>query len=171
MYRRLLEVKKKLTLLEKERKKKEREQKEEKAQEAPKKRGRRSKAEICNPEWCKFLISKKRNEPYKHKPTLDPNVQSHLLTVFESLSDNDLLKRCLGCNTQNCNESYSSLIWHIAPKNKFCGKDVVDIASWIAACTFNEGAKIYLTVMDLMGIKIGELATSWSENVDETRIA
>lgn len=40
---------------------------------------------------------------------------------------------------------------------------LAEIASRIAACPFNKGFTAYLTIMDLLGIKIGEMAT---ENID-----
>lgn len=127
--------------------------------------------EYCNLEWCKFLKKKETNEPYTHKPALDLSVQNLVLPVFESLSSDELLTRCLGRNTQNCNESYNNLIWKIAPKSKFAGREVVEIASWIAACSFNEGSKLYLAIMDQIGIKIGETAMAWSEQIDEVRVS
>ncbi|KAL7290756.1 hypothetical protein TKK_0015504 [Trichogramma kaykai] len=126
--------------------------------------------EYCKEDWCPYLQSTRKNKPYSHKPPLDPSIQSYILPVYESLNNDDLLKRCLGKNTQNANETYNNLIWQITPKTKFSSKNVVEIAAWIAACSFNEGAKTHLKIMSLMGIKIGKKATTWSENIDMSRI-
>lgn len=126
--------------------------------------------EYCNKEWCKYLQCQEENKPFQHKPALDPSVREQVLAVFTSLSTHDLLSRCLGGNTQNSNESYNNCIWHIAPKTSFAGKELVEIASWVAACTFNEGARTYLAIMDLMGIKIGYTAMNFAETIDNCRI-
>lgn len=126
--------------------------------------------EYCNPDWCEFLKMKKKNEPYNHKPALDPSIQEDVLSVFESLSDDELLSRCLGGNTQNSNESYNNLIWKIVPKTMFASRETTEIASWIAACTFNEGARTYLAILDLMGVKIGETSSTWAKDIDDIRI-
>ena len=74
------------------------------------------------------------------------------------------------CNTQNNNESYNNLVWRITPKSSFSGKEVLEIASWIAACTFNEGANTFLIIKVLLGFKIGETAKSWAESINGDRI-
>lgn len=62
--------------------------------------------------------------------------------VYEDLSRDDLLNRCLGGCTQNNNESFNSTVWSIAPKTS-SSKKIVDIAANIAASIFNDGLKIY----------------------------
>ncbi|KZC14695.1 hypothetical protein WN55_07192, partial [Dufourea novaeangliae] len=36
--------------------------------------------------------------------------------IYTDLSQDNLLERCLGGNTQNNNESFNGLLWHFAPK-------------------------------------------------------
>lgn len=98
-------------------------------------------------------------------------VQESVLKVFESLISEDLLRRYLGRNAQHCNESYNRFICKIAPKSKFAGREVVEIASWFAACAFNEGSTTYFALMYLLGIKIGETATTCAEHIHECRIS
>ena len=126
--------------------------------------------EFCNPQWCTYLISKQKNELYIHEPALETSIREHILPIYEALNNDDVLRRCLGANTQNNNESYNNLICKICPKSSFASKEVVEIASWVAASAFNEGATTYLVIMDLMGIKIGEVATAWAKEIDWIRI-
>lgn len=46
----------------------------------------------------------------------------------------------------------------------------MDIAACCAACTFNEGFKAILKMMDVMGIKIGPYADQLARDRDERRI-
>jgi len=48
--------------------------------------------------------------------------------VYEELSSDDLLSRCLGGFTQNSNESFNSAVWTIAPKASASGKIILDVA-------------------------------------------
>lgn len=63
--------------------------------------------EKCNPEWCKYLKAKADNTPFMHKPALSAEVQELVKPVFEKLTNDELLSRCLGRNTQNNNECYN----------------------------------------------------------------
>lgn len=70
----------------------------------------------CNPEWCKYLQAKAKNTKFTHKPALSLEVQELIKPVFEKLTNDELLARCLGRNTQNNNECYNSTVWAVVPK-------------------------------------------------------
>ena len=70
-----------------------------------------------------------------------------LLPIYERLSADDLLKRCIGCKTQNSNESLHSMIWQRCSKEKFVGKDTVEVAAILAICEFNFGATETLSMI------------------------
>lgn len=86
--------------------------------------------EYCDKSWCKYLQDQDINKTHKHKPALSEEVQEVVKPIYESLTEEDLLNRCLGGNTQNNNESLNALIWTIAPKHFFHGKKTIEIASW-----------------------------------------
>ena len=58
----------------------------------------------------------------------------------------------------------------MVPKHLFNGKQVVEIASKIAACTFNEGYNPVLKIMEEMGLKIGSSSANYIDNHDFTRV-
>ncbi|KYQ55491.1 hypothetical protein ALC60_05553, partial [Trachymyrmex zeteki] len=60
---------------------------------------------------------------------LHPDVQKHILPIYENLSKEDLLQRCLGGYTQNANESFNSTVWRLAPKHLHCGLKIIEIVS------------------------------------------
>ena len=86
--------------------------------------------------------------------------------VYESLTEDTLLKLCLGRNTQNNNESYNHSLWQLAPKHMFAGKIMIEIAAWIS-CVFNEGYFTFLKIMQLMEVKIGLYASHNAKKWDE----
>ncbi|EGI57560.1 hypothetical protein G5I_14415, partial [Acromyrmex echinatior] len=74
--------------------------------------------------------------------------------IYEELSSDDLLSRCLGGYTQNNNESFNSVLWSIAPKGVHSSKAIVDIAANIAVCNFNDGLKSVLEIMQVLNLTI-----------------
>ena len=124
----------------------------------------------CNPDWCKYLQAKAKNEPFTHKPALSAEVQEYVKPAFEKLTNDDLLKRCLGKNTQNNNECYNKTLWAIVPKNTFVGKNVVEVGAQISLAIFNEGRMSLLKMMETMGCTIGMHAYQYVKSKDEERI-
>ena len=75
---------------------------------------------------------------YKHDyDPLPSEVSSAIKPIYEDLSKEELLERCVGGFTQNNNESLNQLIWKITPKILPAGSKIVEIAACIAAGTFN----------------------------------
>ena len=93
-----------------------------------------------------------------------------LKKIYEDLSTDDLLSRCLRANTQNNNECFNSTVWNLAPKHTFCGKKIVDLATDCAICLFNEGSTTVLKIMETMGVTIGAGAAATATRHDECRI-
>ena len=101
---------------------------------------------------------------------IDPSIVKILKTIYEDLSKNTLLERCLGAHTQNNNESLNSCIWIMAPKHLHSGKEVDEIATHLAVIIFNEGFSAILKTMDVLGITLGPEAEACAARLDEERI-
>ncbi|KYN15554.1 hypothetical protein ALC57_12224 [Trachymyrmex cornetzi] len=123
--------------------------------------------------WCKYRVAEATGtlENFKHPPALNNEIQPLLHGIYEDLTSDDLLQRCLGANTQNNNESYNACVWHFAPKHTFSGKQIIEIAAFCAACNFNEGFKPLLKIMEVMGVVIGKATAAFAEERDRARIA
>ncbi|XP_043258074.1 uncharacterized protein LOC122400607 [Colletes gigas] len=123
--------------------------------------------------WCKWRNAETAGslEEFSHdKPPLCDEVLKAIKPVYENLSSQDLLERCLGAETQNNNESLNSLIWTFAPKHIHSGTATVEIATFLAACIFNEGFSSILKILDTMGVKIGQQAKTYAMLRDQNRI-
>ena len=122
--------------------------------------------------WCAYRVAEATGEldTFKHPPALDDQIQPLLKKVYEDLTTEDLLERCIGADTQNSNKAFNSCVWHLVPKNMFAGKKIVEIASYCAACTFNEGFQPLLKVMETMGVTIGRNAAKLAKLRDRNRI-
>jgi len=129
--------------------------------------------EDCPPgadSWCKWQKAKAIGENYEHPAPLHPDVQRHILPIYEDLSKEDLLQRCLGGHTQNANESFNSTVWRFAPKHLHCGLKIVEIAAYLAAGIFNEGHSFILRIMSKMDLIIGKQSKTYADDNDERRI-
>lgn len=62
--------------------------------------------------WCKWRQHEVAGvlHNFKHPPLLDDDVQEVLNPIYEELTADELLERCLGNNTQNNNESYNTCV-------------------------------------------------------------
>lgn len=109
------------------------------------------------------------NDDLTHDEPLHPLVAQHILPIYEDLSRDDLLERCLGGHTQNNNECLNALIWKFAPKHLFSGKETVEIATYLAISIFNEGFTSILRVMTELGITIGRQSYDYTEFVGKRR--
>ncbi|XP_014471891.1 PREDICTED: uncharacterized protein LOC106742985 [Dinoponera quadriceps] len=58
--------------------------------------------------WCKWqrAVATGQLEHFKDDPSLNSVIQNVIRPIYEDVSNNDLLKRCLGGNTQNNNETF-----------------------------------------------------------------
>lgn len=124
--------------------------------------------------WCKWqkAKAKKQLKTFCHDYAALPQiVLDAIKPLYEDLSNDKLLERCVGGYTQNCNESFNQLIWKIAPKTMSSGSKIVKIAVFLAACTFNNGVTSLLEIMNLLGISVGSGAHLFATQEDEIRIA
>lgn len=66
-------------------------------------------------------------------------------------------------------ESFDNMIWRIAPKIINNSVDVVQIATYIDVCLFNEGTTSLLQIMETMGRRIGRNAVQFTAESDSQR--
>lgn len=126
--------------------------------------------EFCNVDWCKYMQNTAAGEEFIHPPPLEPEVQEAVKTVYESLTDKELLTRCLGKNNQNNNECYNSCLWQLAPKHAFVGKETLEIAAWISISVFNDGAITLINILKTMNVKIGAYSVDHCQKTDKQRM-
>ncbi|XP_057337726.1 uncharacterized protein LOC130675860 [Microplitis mediator] len=123
--------------------------------------------------WCEWQKSAAANtlDSFKHSYNALPiDVTTAIKPIYEDLSKDALLQRCLGGFTQNNTESLNQLIWRISPKSVSDTAIVVEIAANVAASVFNEGSFALLAFLDEMGISTGPSAHQWARLTDELRI-
>ena len=109
-----------------------------------------------NDTWYKFWYDKCHNTTlYKGDNRLPFVFRYELNPIFERLSDEKPLGRCLRGLTQNQNESLNGDLWAHCPKNKFCGFRRIELAVCQTICKFNTGAASRLPILEAVGVKPG----------------
>ncbi|GFU12572.1 uncharacterized protein TNCV_4244821 [Trichonephila clavipes] len=96
--------------------------------------------------WCFFQAALARGEvpgPHvKHvKTPLKETRLAKIMPIYQRLTSNELLQRCIRCVTQNANESLHSIIWGKCSKETSATLRRVTIAVCDAVCEFNLGTK------------------------------
>ena len=89
--------------------------------------------------------------------------------IFERLSDESLLTRCLQELTQNQNESVNAQLWSKCSKT-FVGVRRVQIAVCETVTVFNTGAANKAVIMDLSGVNPGASMLKALREQDKKRI-
>ncbi|CAF1300157.1 unnamed protein product [Rotaria sp. Silwood1] len=74
--------------------------------------------------------------------------------VFDELASKESLKRVLNGSSQNPNESFHSLLWNMAPKNRFCSGTIIDVRLGLAIMIYNDG---YLSIGEILHELLGEM--------------
>ncbi|XP_011694080.1 PREDICTED: uncharacterized protein LOC105453644 [Wasmannia auropunctata] len=122
----------------------------------------------------KNRISKRRAidnlEEYTHKEPLNKEVFNAIIPIYEDLSNDDLLYRCLEGFIQNNNESFNAVVWSIAPKTFSSGKTILDIATDIAVCKFNDGFTSIMEIMQVLNLTIGHNLYTFCIEADARRV-
>jgi len=119
----------------------------------------------CSPTWCDYLKATAAGnlKDYKHPEPFPPEVLAAIHPI-------DLLEKCVGGLTQNNNESFNSTVWKMAPKAKYSGAVVVEIATCTAAAIFNNGYSAVMAIMADLGISVGPNCQAECQKRDEERV-
>ena len=121
--------------------------------------------------WCKFWLDKLDNTNiYDDKKRLPEVFMDELNPIFERLSSNELLSRCLEGLTQNQNESVNGMLWSKCSKNKFCGVRQVRTAVCETIGVFNTGAASNAGMFDKCGIHPGASLMQVLRKEDSVRV-
>ena len=121
--------------------------------------------------WCRYKKDvANKTKLYKPGPGLPDHIIAELKPIYERLSNDELLKRCLDGKTQNQNESLNGMIWDRLPKGVFVGSDVLHVGVYDAVSHFNIGCKSALNVLTNMGMNPGVFCTAEMKSADNLRV-
>ncbi|CAF2743150.1 unnamed protein product [Rotaria sp. Silwood2] len=90
----------------------------------------------------------------QQKHSLPKYVMEAIKPVFEDLASKETLQHVLNGSSQNANESFHSLLWSMAPKNRYCSGTIIDICLGLAVMIYNDG---YLSIGEILHELLGEM--------------
>ena len=124
--------------------------------------------------WCKFQRDKITGESTYKKPSINipENISELIKPIFshKDLGADDLLEKCLDCETQNNNEAINALIWKRCPKDVFVGKMTLDIGVSSAIINWNDGDAGLLRLFSKASIVPGKYTNAGFQAADQARI-
>ena len=131
--------------------------------------------EHCPPgdsSWCAYQQGKAKGVPneHKHGPGLPLEVIAKVKPIYQRLSQDDLLQKCLHGKTQNQNESLNGMIWQRVPKEVFVGRELLEFGMCDAISHFNMGAKTILKLLEELNISSGKYTQQGCDVLDKERI-
>ena len=92
--------------------------------------------------WCKHNRDIANNTAtYKPGPGLPTDIVMMLRPMYNELSSDDMLSKCLHGKTQNQNESFNSTIWERIPKSTYVSLKHLKLGVHDAVSNFNIGRK------------------------------
>ncbi|XP_062512318.1 uncharacterized protein LOC134188136 [Corticium candelabrum] len=101
--------------------------------------------------WCKY-----NNDPtsYEHHDVIPAAIAPLIKPCYEELTADTLLSKCTHGGTSNANEGFNSILWRIAPKSEFSGTPTLELSSYLAVLSFNDGATGVLRTLEGAGVRV-----------------
>lgn len=90
--------------------------------------------------------------------------------IFEELSNEDHLKKCLHGQTQNQNESFNATIWERIPKSKYASLPQLRFGVYDAVANFNIGRKASILVFEKMHMEPGKYMSYNCNRLNKRRL-
>ncbi|CAF4449951.1 unnamed protein product [Rotaria sp. Silwood2] len=116
---------------------------------------KRSLLTVCSNCSLNIYVYFKTGTKYdQQKHSLPKYVMEAIKPVFEDLASKETLQHVLNGSSQNANESFHSLLWSMAPKNRYCSGTIIDICLGLAVMIYNDG---YLSIGEILHELLGEM--------------
>ena len=107
---------------------------------------------------------------HKEHDTVPSEIGKKVVPIFQRLSDEKLLKRCMRNKPQNPNESLHSKIWKYCPEAVFVGRKTMETGVGLAVCRFSMGSSFQQTLCRIVGIHSGSVLTQANIEQDSQRL-
>ena len=103
--------------------------------------------------WCKWQLDKlKGTNTHTNKISLSIFIHNIIRPIFQDLSVDDLLRKCLHGQTQNSNEAFHSILWTRCPKNIFVSRRTFETCINSAIIDYNDGGDGKKSVLSYFGL-------------------
>ena len=90
--------------------------------------------------------------------------------IFDDLSKDELLLKCLHGKTQNQNESFNAMIWDSVPKTRYVARLQLELGVYDAVANFNVGHKASVLIYEQLNIIPGRYTTLGLHIINKKRL-
>lgn len=104
-----------------------------------------------------------------HGPGLPLPVLLKLKPIFQELSHEDLLNKCLHGLTQNQNESFNA-IWDRVPKSRYVSFSQLELGVYDAVANFNIGRKASISTYEKLNMAPGIYSLNGCKTINRKRL-
>ena len=106
--------------------------------------------------WCKYKRGKMTGKSnIKETINLPESIHDIISPIFTTLSNDDLLAKCVHGETQNPNEAFNNIIWTRCPKTIYVNRSVLELGVYSAVLHYNDGARGINAVLSYFSICSG----------------
>jgi len=121
--------------------------------------------------WCQFKKDKAMGTKlYKPGKGLPTSITCKIKPIFDDLTKNELLEKCLHGRTQNQNESFNGMIWERIPKVTYVALNLFRLGVYDAVAHFNIGWKASILVFEKLSIVPGRYCTKNVDSLNRKRL-
>lgn len=121
--------------------------------------------------WCRFNSDKATGlSTFKAGAGLPLNVIKHVKPIYEDLSKDELLEKCVHGKTQNQNEAFNALVWERVPKATYVSLTTSKFGTFDAVAHFNVGKKSSVLIFEKLGMVPGRYMTKGCTSINRKRL-
>ena len=121
--------------------------------------------------WCKYNMDRaKHTATYTPGPGLPLEIVLKIKPVFEDLSKEEELQKCLHGKTQNANESFNGTIWDRVPKVNYVSLPTLEFGVYDAVANFNIGRKATVLIYELLNMEPGIYTLKGCDIINSRRL-
>ena len=121
--------------------------------------------------WCKYNRDKENDTKlYKPGPGLPLEIVHKIRPIFECLSKDSELEKCLHGKTQNANESFNGTIWDRIPKTNYVSLENLSFGVYDAVANFNIGMKSSVLIYEKLNMVPGVYTLRGCKRINVKRL-
>ena len=122
--------------------------------------------------WCRYwkAVNRGEGDTFEEKDGLPDSINKILRPIFDDVSNDTLLSKCLHGMTQNNNESLNGVVWKRIPKEIYVGRETMEIGTASAVINYNEGLSGIANVFKSLNMIVGHFSEKFFIDIDTNRV-
>lgn len=98
--------------------------------------------------WCGYNKATAENKSYDHKYILPCDVMLQIMSIYQALTNPEILKNFYTVIPRTQNESFNNVVWAKIPKRAFVRLDSLKLGAYDAVLYFTDGQSSKLSLQE-----------------------